>query len=155
VLTDAFFREADHRWERVRDERIDLALRAAQAAADDADDQPAPAAGVHAGTDDSAQQQFSEAFAALGHDVFRVGDFICCQKCAGTCRVAAAHTARKLKEPCLGLSKVKATRENQLTAIKRVRRGLAPRPRGGDKLGEAPTASISASSSSIAASASI
>ena len=158
-LTAAYFRDSRLVWEPVGDERVAFAAAVASRILGSDGEGPTdalpgadspPAAGSAACSAEAAsvdpdgplaprpplprETEGSESvFAAvttLRHDVFRVGDVLCCRRCAGYCCVQSSRTARKLRLPCDGLSKHPATRRNQLTAIDRISRGLAPRQRG-------------------------
>ena len=125
-LTAAYFRETLHTWVPVADERVAVAL--------DVADQVLPPPAAPSSSGPGAELV---AFAELGHDVFRVGDTICCRRCAGHCTVQSSHTARKLRHQCGGLSNNPSTRRNQLTAVDRTSRGLPPRQRGNQAAAQA------------------
>ena len=120
-----FFEATTLCWDDVTDNRVTVALEAAAGLLGPAAPAPArPPLPQESDADDLA------AFAELGHDVFQGGEMLCCRRCGGCCNVQDFRTARKLRRECQGLSKNPATRRNQLSAIDRVGRGLAPRQRG-------------------------
>ena len=153
AMAKVFFDQTCHTWTPAVDIRAEVALRCADiqreahaagspqqpdneaignqladAVAAAAIDDPPPPAGA---ADDPMQQAFRE----LGHDTFLAFGVYCCSKCAGVCVQSRPQHARKLRKLCEGFSRNPTTKHAQTTAIERVRLGLPPRQRGGDRDG--------------------
>ncbi|CAK0897246.1 unnamed protein product, partial [Prorocentrum cordatum] len=78
-------------------------------------------------------EEVVDAFAALGHDVFRGNNVYCCRRCGSHCAAGDARALRKLDLRCDGLSPNESTRRNRQDAIRRVEKGpggLLLQPRG-------------------------
>ncbi|CAK0896308.1 unnamed protein product [Prorocentrum cordatum] len=114
-----YFRAFGEVWVLCGDQRAGMALGAALAF--EGSSQPsAPAALLPP----ALAEEVGDAFAALGHDVFKGNSVYCRRRCGSHCAAGDVRTVRKLGWRCDGLSPDEATRLNQQDAIRRPRGAL-------------------------------